>query len=358
MQLPEFRNEPLTDFARPENRAAMQEALAKVGALLGREYPLRIGGRAVHTDQKLRSIDPSRPDRVVGVHLAADAGQAREAIEKAHQYFPQWSARPVEERARVLVETARRIRDRKQEFSAWMVYEVGKTWPEADADTAEAIDFCEFYAREALRLGGPQPLTPLAGERNELRYLPIGAGVIIPPWNFPLAIAAGMTTAALAAGNTVVLKPSSDSPTIAAQLVETLLEAGCPAEAVSLLAGSGSAIGDALVTHPLTRFVAFTGSKQVGLRINELAARPQTGQRWIKRVVAEMGGKDAIIVDSDCDLDKAVEGVLVSAFGYQGQKCSACSRAIVVDSVYEPFVNKLRERASRLAVGAAENPSN
>jgi 1-pyrroline-5-carboxylate dehydrogenase len=356
--LPEFRNEPLTDFSRPEDRAAMEAALAKVASSLGREYPLLIGGRKVHTDQRLRSINPSHPDQVVGVHLAADADLARQAVERAHQYFPRWSARPVSERAGVVLETARRLRQRKHEFSAWMIYEVGKTWPEADADTAEAIDFCEFYAREALRLGGPQPLIPLAGEKNELRYLPLGAGVIIPPWNFPLAITVGMTTAALAAGNTVVLKPSSDSPTIAAQFVETLLEAGCPAEAISFVPGAGSAIGDALVEHPLTRFVAFTGSKQVGLRINELAARHQPGQRWIKRVVAEMGGKDAIVVDADCDLDSAVQGVLVSAFGYQGQKCSACSRAIVVDAVYDEFLRRLEKKASGLSVGASESPAN
>ena len=336
----------------------MESALAKVAAELGRDYPLRIAGNIVRTEQKLRSTNPSHPSRVVGVHQAADAALAAHAIERAHACFPAWSARPVEERARVVVETARLLRQRKHEFSAWMVYEVGKTWPEADADTAEAIDFCEFYAREALRLSGPQPLTPVAGEKNALYYLPLGAGVVIPPWNFPLAITAGMTTAALVAGNTVVLKPSSYSPTIAAKLVEVLLEAGCPPEALSFLTGAGSAVGDTLVDHPLTRFVAFTGSKEVGLRINERAAKPQPGQRWIKRVIAEMGGKDAIIVDADADLDRAVDAVLVSAFGYQGQKCSACSRAIVVDAVYEPFLERLREKASGLAVGPAEEPGN
>ncbi|MBI3697551.1 MAG: L-glutamate gamma-semialdehyde dehydrogenase [Acidobacteria bacterium] len=358
MQLPEFHNEALTDFSRPENRAAMEAALAKVGSQLGREYPLRIGGEAVRTRQALRSLNPSHPSQVVGVHSAAGVELARRSIAAAHEYFPSWAARPAAERVQVLVSTARILRERKHEFSAWMVYEAGKTWPEADADTAEAIDFCEFYAREALRLSGPQPLTPVPGEKNELRYLPLGAGVVIPPWNFPLAITAGMTTAALVTGNTVVLKPSSDSPTIAAQFVEALLEAGCPSQAISFVTGSGSAIGDALVEHPLTRFVAFTGSKQVGLRINELAAKPQPGQRWIKRVVAEMGGKDAIVVDSDCDLEKAVDGVLVSAFGYQGQKCSACSRAIVVNAVYDAFLERLKEKARRIRVGPSEDPGN
>jgi 1-pyrroline-5-carboxylate dehydrogenase len=357
VNLPEFRNEPLTDFSIRENRAAMEAALARIRDRLGREYPLRIGGREVETAEKLRSLNPSHPEQVVGVHSAATPELAREAVERAHACFPQWSSRSAEERAGILLKAAGLLRARKQEFSAWMVYEVGKTWPEADADTAEAIDFCEFYAREALRLSGPQPLTPVPGEENELYYLPLGTGVVIPPWNFPLAITAGMTTAALVTGNTVVLKPSSDSPTIAAHLVEVLLEAGCPPEAISFVTGSGAAIGDALVEHPLTRFVAFTGSKEVGLRINELAAKTAPGQRWIKRVVAEMGGKDAIVVDADADLDKAVDGVLVSAFGFQGQKCSACSRAIVVDAVYQEFTRRLVEKARRLSVGPAEDPS-
>ncbi|HYM09177.1 MAG TPA: L-glutamate gamma-semialdehyde dehydrogenase [Bryobacterales bacterium] len=358
--LPEFRNEPLTDFSRPENRAAMEAALEKVRSQLGREYKLLIGGQRVAGESQFRSLNPSHPAQVVGVHAAASVEQARRAVEEAHAYFPCWSAwlGPREERAYLLLETARILRDRKHEFSAWMIYETGKTWPEADADTDEAIDFCEFYAREALRLSGPQPLTPIPGEKNELRYLPLGVGVVIPPWNFPLAITVGMTTAALVAGNTVVLKPSSDSPTIAAKFVEALLEAGCAPQAISFVTGSGSSIGDALVEHPLTRFVAFTGSKQVGLRINELAAKTPPGQRWIKRVVAEMGGKDAIVVDSDCDLEKAVDGVLASAFGYQGQKCSACSRAIVVDAVYDDFVARLAEKARRIATGPSEDPKN
>src|SRR5262249_4262531 len=247
MTLPPFRNEPLCDFSKPENRAAMETALAKVGSRLGREYPLRIGGEGIQPGQRLCSRNPSHPKQVVGVHAAADPQLARESIAKAHEYFPAGSARPAEERAQVLLSTASIFRERKHEFSAWMIYEVGKTWPEADADVAEAIDFCEFYAREALRLSGPQPLTPVAGEKNALYYLPLGAGVIIPPWNFPLAITVGMTTAALVAGNTVVLKPSSDSPTIAAQFVETLLEAGCPPQAISFVTGSGSSIGDALI---------------------------------------------------------------------------------------------------------------
>jgi 1-pyrroline-5-carboxylate dehydrogenase len=244
------------------------------------------------------------------------------------------------------------------EFDAWLVYEAGKTWPEAEADVCEAIDFCEYYALEMERLSGPQPVSQLPGERDEMRYIPLGVGLIIPPWNFPLAILAGMTTAALVTGNTVVLKPSSETPTIAARFAEALLEAGFPERSFSLLTGSGAAIGDQLVQHPKTRFIAFTGSRDVGLRINELAAKHQPGQVWIKRVIAEMGGKDAIVVDADSDLDKAVEGVAVSAFGYQGQKCSACSRAIVDEKVYDQFLEKLQARVARIQVGPADDPAN
>jgi 1-pyrroline-5-carboxylate dehydrogenase len=237
------------------------------------------------------------------------------------------------------------------------VLEAGKTWPEAEAETAEAIDFCEYYAREMERLSGPHPVVQMPGEHDEFRYLALGVGVVIPPWNFSLAILCGMAVAALVTGNTVVIKPSSETPIVGAIFAETLLEAGFPAESFSYLPGSGSAIGDALVQHPKTRFVSFTGSRDVGLHINELAARPQKGQIWIKRIVAEMGGKDAIIVDDECDLDAAVEGVAASAFGYQGQKCSACSRAIVHQKVYDAFNEKLQARTGKIAVGSPEDPA-
>jgi 1-pyrroline-5-carboxylate dehydrogenase len=241
-------------------------------------------------------------------------------------------------------------------MAAWMVFEVGKSWAEADADVAEAIDFCDFYGSEMLRLAGPQPLGPVAGEANELRYIPLGVGAVIPPWNFPLAILCGMTTASWVAGNTVVLKPSSDSPTIGAQFMAILEEAGLPGGVVNFLTGSGATVGNALVTHPKTRFVAFTGSKEVGLNINELAAKTPPGQIWIKRVVAEMGGKDSIVVDSGVDLDVAADGVFASAFGFQGQKCSACSRAIVVEDVYDAFLEKLRARTQKVRIGATDDP--
>jgi 1-pyrroline-5-carboxylate dehydrogenase len=250
------------------------------------------------------------------------------------------------------------LQRRKFEFDAWLVYEAGKTWIEAEADVSEAIDFCDYYARHVLRFASPDPVVQLPGEKDEMVYLPLGVGIVIPPWNFPAAILIGMATAALVAGNTVVIKPSSDTPTIAAKFVEVLLEAGFPPESFAFLTGSGASVGDVLVEHPKTRFISFTGSREVGLRINELAAKPRQGQRWIKRVVAEMGGKDAIIVDQECDLDQAAQGVLVSAYGYQGQKCSACSRAIVSEKVYDEFLEKLKAKVAAIRVGPADDPSN
>src|SRR5437667_4333932 len=243
------------------------------------------------------------------------------------------------------------MRARKHELSAWMSCEVAKTWPEADGDTAEAIGFLEFYARDMLHYGAPQPLTKLADEENRLEYIPLGVGAVIPPWNFPLAIMAGMTAAAIVTGNTVVLKPSSDSPAIAYKFFELLEEVGLPPGVVNFMTGSGAEVGDVVVDHPKTRFVAFTGSKEVGLRINERAAKTQPGQLWIKRVVAEMGGKDAIVVADDANLDEAAMGVGRSASGFQGQKCSACSRAIIEARVYAPMIEKIAERTAKIKLG-------
>jgi 1-pyrroline-5-carboxylate dehydrogenase len=356
--LPPFVNEPWTDFTQHENRQAMEQAQAQVRAQFGREYALWIQGEDVWTAQKLESRDPSSPEEIVGLHQKATPELTGRAVEAADSYFPEWSRTPAEERAAMLLRAAAILRARKLEFDAWLVYEAGKTWPEAEADVAEAIDFCEYYAREMLRLAGPQPVHQFPGERDQLVYLPLGAGVVISPWNFPLAILVGMTTAALVTGNTVVIKPSSDTPTIAAKFVEVLREAGFPGRSFCLLVGSGAAVGDIIVRHPRTRFISFTGSKEVGLRINELAARPQPGQIWIKRVVAEMGGKDAIIVDREADLEKAVDGVRVSAFGYQGQKCSACSRVIVDEAVYDEFLGRLKQKVEAIRVGPADQPEN
>jgi len=358
LQKTEFVNEPFVDFARPENRAAMEAALKKVASEFGREYPMYIAGQAAISAQKKNSTNPSHPSQVLGVFQEATAEQAKQAIESAHEYFDTWKRIPAEQRAEILFRAAAILRSRKFEMSAWICYEVGKTWPEADADSAETIDFLEFYGREMLRLAGPQPVTPMKGERNFLVYIPLGAGAVIPPWNFPAAIAAGMTVAALVSGNTVVLKPSEESTVVAARIVEILYEAGIPKQALQFLTGKGQVAGDALVKHPKTRFVAFTGSKEVGLLISEAAGKKQPGQIWIKRAVLEMGGKDATVVDEEADVDAAVEGVAQAAFGYQGQKCSACSRAIVSEKVYDTFVQKLVERVKKLTVGPSEDPAN
>jgi 1-pyrroline-5-carboxylate dehydrogenase len=352
----EFKNEPLTDFSRPEHREAFTAALERVQKDLGREHPLVIGGERIRSGKTFDSINPSRPSQIVGHFQAATIREAGQAIEAAEKRYESWRREPAARRAEVLFRTAGILRERKHDFSAWMVLETGKSWIEADADTAEAVDFCEFYAREALRYAAEQPLTRIPAERNELRYLALGAGLVLPPWNFPLAIMAGMTVAAAVTGNTVILKPSSDAPAIAARFVEALEEAGMPPGVVNFVTGRGGEIGDFLVEHPRTRFIAFTGSKEVGLRINELASKPRGGQIWIKRVVAEMGGKDFILVDETADLEKAAAGIVASAFGFQGQKCSACSRAILVRPVYDEVLRRVVEKTRALSVGSVLSP--
>jgi 1-pyrroline-5-carboxylate dehydrogenase len=351
-----FKNAPLTDFTQPENRRAQEIALEQVRSELGRTYPLIIGGEKINNAETFASVNPAQPEQVIGYFSRATVAQVDQAVRAAATAFEQWKRVPAQERAGYLFAAADLLRERRFYFNAWMIYEVGKSWLEADADTAEAIDFLEFYAREMLRLAEEQPLVHIPEEENELIYIPLGVGAVIPPWNFPGAIMVGMTSASFVAGNTVVLKPSSASPTIAAQFVRILEEIGLPAGVVNFLPGPGSAIGDALVTHPLVRFIAFTGSRDVGLRINELAAKPQPGQRWIKRTILEMGGKDAIIVDETADLEAAANGILVSAFGFQGQKCSACSRAIVVASVYDQVLQKVIEKARQLTIGDVTRP--
>jgi 1-pyrroline-5-carboxylate dehydrogenase len=357
MKQEEFRNEPFTDFSQEENARAMREALERVRSELGREYPLVIGGERVETGDLLESLNPARKTEVVGRFHKATKELATSAVEKAHEVFQTWRNTLPHQRADLIFRVASLLRERKHYFSAWMVHEVAKTWAEADGDTAEAIDFCEFYAREMLRYAEIQPLTHIPGEDNRLTYIPLGVGVVIPPWNFPLAIMAGMTVASAVTGNTVVLKPSSDAPTIAYKFFELLEEAGMPPGVVNFMVGAGSEVGDTVVDHPLTRYVAFTGSKEIGLRINERAAKVHKGQLWIKRVVAEMGGKDAIVVDADTDYDEAAAGVVAAAFGFQGQKCSACSRAIIVGEAYEPVLQRIIERTAQLKVGDPSKPS-
>ncbi|MFN2492376.1 MAG: L-glutamate gamma-semialdehyde dehydrogenase [Pyrinomonadaceae bacterium] len=347
----EFRNEAFTDFNKEENAAAMRAALKKVQSELGKEYPLVIGGERITTESKLDSINPANRQEVVGRFQKATKDLANQAVESAYDAFQTWKNTEPQKRAELLFRVAAVLRERKHEMSAWMIHEVAKTWPEADGDTAEAIDFCEFYGREMLRYAGNQPLIKIEGEDNRLDYVPLGVVAVIPPWNFPLAIMAGITAAAFVTGNTVVLKPSSDAPTIAYKFFEILEEVGLPAGVVNFMTGSGAEVGDVVVDHPKTRFIAFTGSKEVGLRINERAAKVHEGQIWIKRVVAEMGGKDAIIVAEDANLDDAATGVVQSAFGFQGQKCSACSRAIIDARVYDQMLEKISERTQKIKVG-------
>jgi 1-pyrroline-5-carboxylate dehydrogenase len=346
-----FKNEPLTDFSTAENARKMKAALTKVRAELGREYDMVIGNRLVKTTEKIKSVNPAKPSEIVGVFQSAGREHVEPAIQAAQQAFETWKRTTVEQRASLLHTVAGILRERKFEFAAWMVFEVGKNWAEADADIAETIDFAEFYAREALRLAQAKTPTQLPGEADRLIYIPLGVAAVIPPWNFPCAIMAGMTMAAIVTGNTVVMKPSHDSPAIAAKFFEVLQEAGMPDGVVNFCPGSGSTFGAGLVEHPLTRFVAFTGSKEVGLDINQRAAKPQPGQKWIKRTILEMGGKDSIIVDADANLDAAVEGVAQAAFGFQGQKCSACSRAIVDEKIYDVFLERLKDRVSKITVG-------
>jgi 1-pyrroline-5-carboxylate dehydrogenase len=318
---------------------------------MGREYDMIVGGQRLRTAEKIVSINPARPKEIVGIHQRAEAGHVEQAVQAAHKAFVPWSRTPIAERAELLFRVAEKIRERSFEFCAWLTLEVGKNWAEADADVGETIDFLEFYGREALRLDRATTPIQFPGEKNQLRYIPLGVGAVIPPWNFPFAIMAGMTAASIVCGNTVVLKPSVDAPTIAAKFMELLEESGLPDGVVNLCPGEGPGFGSALVAHPLVRFIAFTGSKAVGLEIHERAAKTQPGQIFLKRTILEMGGKDSIVVEPDCDLEAAVDGVVASAFGFNGQKCSACSRAIVASEIYDVFCDRLQQRVRAIQTG-------
>jgi 1-pyrroline-5-carboxylate dehydrogenase len=350
-KIKEYAPTTYLDFSKPAIRRQQEEAIAKVRKKFGKEYPLIINGKRVKTAEMLDSVNPANPQEVVGRFHLATREHAEQAIQAAAKAFETWKNVPPAERADYLFRAAQVMRDRRYEINAWMISEVGKNYLEADADTAEAIDFLEFYGREMLRYAAPQPVYQLEGEQNQMVYLPLGVGAVIPPWNFPFAITAGMTTAAIVTGNAVVVKPSSDSPMMAWLLMDILQEVGVPKGVVNFIPGHGGEIGDYVVDHPQMRFISFTGSAAVGKRIYERAARTPENQIWLKRVVAEMGGKDAIIVDSEADVDVAVEGVALSAFGFQGQKCSACSRAIVDAKIYNEFVEKLKVRVEQMEVG-------
>lgn len=346
-----FANLTPFDFTIEENVAKQKEALAKVREQLGKEYPNIINGNEVITEKKTKSYNPGEKDELVGTFQKAGKKEAEMAIQAADKAFQSWKNVPAEERAAYLLKAAEICRARRFEINAWMITETGKNFAEADADTCEAIDFLEFYAREAVRYSQNQDLTPFEGERNEYFYIPLGVGICIPPWNFPFAIMLGISSAAIASGNTVVLKPSSDAPMMAWLFNDIMREVGLPEGVLNYLVASGAEAGDFMVEHPKTRFISFTGSMEVGLRINELAAKKSEGQLWIKRVIAEMGGKDTIVVDSEADVDSAVHGVMISAFGFQGQKCSACSRAIVDASIYDEFCEKLKASTEKLVSG-------
>lgn len=358
MTVEAYVSEPLTNFSLPENVKSMHTALEWVKAHLGQTYPLVIGGKRVQTPEHIVSINPAKPSQIVGKAAKATVGHIDEALAAAWDTFPSWKKTHGPVRARILFKAAAIMRRRKFELSAWEILEAGKSWGEADADVAEAIDFLEYYGRQMERLSQPIPLTPLPGEEDMAFYVPLGVGAVIPPWNFPLAILTGMSAGAIVAGNPIILKPASPTPVMGALFTDIMEDAGLPPGVLNFLPGDGGAIGDHLVTHPLTRFVSFTGSREIGLRINRLAAEAGPKQKWIKRVVAEMGGKDAIIVDETADLDSAAQGIVASAFGFQGQKCSACSRAIIVDAVYDELVAKIVERTKKLAMGSVEDPSN
>lgn len=353
-----FRTEKYNDFTKPAVRKKMEKALAQVESEFGREYSIIIGGERIRLDKKFHSYNPSKKGQVVGTFQKADEQTAEKAMQVALETFESWRFTPAKTRADYLFRMANIMRRRRFELNAWMVMEEGKNWLEADADTAEAIDFCDYYGHEALRYDIGPKLYKYPGEINKQVYIPLGVGVVIPPWNFPLAILCGMTTAAFVSGNTVILKPSSDSPTIAAKFMEIAEEAKVPVGVINFLPGPGAIAGDYLVRHPKMRFIAFTGSKPVGLRIVEQAGIAQPGQIWIKRVISEMGGKDLIIVDSEADIDSAVEGVRTSAFGFQGQKCSACSRLILDDKVYDNFMKKFIPTVEAIKVGPVKHHEN
>ncbi|QOS91321.1 L-glutamate gamma-semialdehyde dehydrogenase [Peribacillus sp. JNUCC41] len=346
-----YKHEPFVDFTSEENKKAYQEALQTVEGYLGQDYPLYIGAEKVTTDEKIVSYNPADKQEVIGRVSKANRDLAEKAMQEAVTAFESWKKVKPEIRADVLFKAAAIIRRRKHEFSALLTKEAGKPWNEADADTAEAIDFLEFYARQMLTLKDGVPVQSRPGEFNRYDYIPLGVGIIISPWNFPFAIMAGTAVAAIVTGNTILLKPASTTPIVAAKFVEVMLEAGLPAGVLNFVPGSGAEVGDYLVDHPKTRFISFTGSRDVGLRIYKRASEVNEGQIWLKRVIAEMGGKDTIVVDKEADLELAAQSIVKSAFGFSGQKCSACSRAVIVEDVYDQVLDRAVELTKQLTVG-------
>lgn len=356
----EFATEPYLNFSNESHRKMMQDAIDFVQANLGKHYDIIIGGKRIQSPDKIVSINPSKHTEVVGTTGKGTKELAEEAIQTAHKTFNEyWRYTNPHERARLLYRAAGIMRRRKLELSAWMVFEEGKNWLEAVADTAEAIDFLEYYGRLMEKIAVPYNIPTIPGEENNYWHIPLGVGVVIPPWNFPLAILAGMTTAAIVTGNTVVLKPASISPIIAAKFMEVMEEAGVPDGVINFVPGPGGEFGDYLVDHPLTRFISFTGSMEVGKRIYERASKVHPGQKWLKRVVAEMGGKDTMIIDENYSKpDYAAAEVVSAAFGFQGQKCSACSRCVIVGDQYDDIVARIVEKTKAIKVGEVKDVAN
>jgi 1-pyrroline-5-carboxylate dehydrogenase len=356
MGLIPYKNEPYLDWSDVENVEAMRAALQEVGGQLGESYPLVIGGKRLEADGEIVSVNPANPSQVVGRVAAASEREADMALETATKAFESWSRTQPEARARILLRASAIIKRRRYELLAWEAHEGGKTWAEADAEVAEAIDFMEYYSREMLRLKDGVEIYSVPGEESRYFYQPMGVGVIIAPWNFPVAILMGMSSAAIVTGNTIVMKPSEFTSVLGAKVMEIFEEAGVPEGVVNFVPGYGSEIGDYLVQDARTRFISFTGSMKTGLRINELAARQIENQRWVKRVIAEMGGKDAMIIDDSADLDAAAADIVASAYGFSGQKCSAASRAILHADVHDEVLQKVLEKARALKIGAPESP--
>ncbi|QFF99790.1 L-glutamate gamma-semialdehyde dehydrogenase [Psychrobacillus glaciei] len=351
----DYRHEAFTDFSKEENKKAIKEGYKVVEAYLGEEYPLIVGGERITTEGKITSYNPANKEQVVGTVSKATKDIASKAMDIADEVFNTWKKVKPAVRADVLFKAAAIMRRRKAEFSALLSKEAGKTWVEADVEAAEAIDFLEYYGREMLRLKDGSPVVSRPGEYNRYDYIPLGVAVVISPWNFPFAIMAGTTVAAMVAGNTVLLKPASTTPVVAYKFVEILEEAGMPAGVVNFIPGSGAEIGDFLVEHPRTRLISFTGSRDVGLGIVEKSSKLSPGQIWIKRSILEMGGKDTIVVDKEADLELAAQSIVKSAFGFSGQKCSACSRAVIVEDVYDQVVSRVEELTNALTVGIPDN---
>lgn len=353
-----FRNEPPTDFTRAPGRERIASALRELRTKLGQRHPLIINNKPVSTSDWLPSLNPANQTEVIGYSAQARIPEAEAALAAARAAQPAWGRTPAAERAYALERLASLLQRDKADLCALEILEASKNWTEADADVAEAIDFCNFYATVMRELASPHPTQAVAGETNLLHWWPRGVGLIVAPWNFPLAILTGMTAAAVVSGNAVIVKPSDQTPVVGARLIDLALEAGFPAGVVNLLTGPGGKVGAHLVSHPQIDFIAFTGSKEVGLKIWESAGRTPPGQGNLKKVVCEMGGKNCLIVDSDADLDEAVAGCIASAFGYQGQKCSALSRLVVLADNYDKFLERLIAAAASLPIGPAEMPGN